>query len=162
MSEHCPNPNCGRPIPPDQAFPWCAACGVWFPESLQLELPKLQEVEAEARRAGKDPWAKFRVRPEVVETCVRCGASFKTDPQRDNLGFRERECPHCHQATVSPLPWAYRIIYWVALCCFVFGFLQALLQRAPAPGVMIILLIVLLLKAITKDLWIVCGRWSPE
>lgn len=160
MSEHCPNPSCGRPVPPDQAFPWCAMCGVWFPESMRLQLLNVLKAEAEARMRGKDPWAKFRAQVEVEETCARCGTRFRASARRDNLGFRKLECPTCHRATVVPLPWGYRLTYWVALSVFAFGLVQEIQVEGRNPGIAIVLLTFLLLQAVVKDLVVVYRQWT--
>lgn len=157
MTENCPNPSCGRPIPPDQAMPWCLACGVRFPESLQLRLPKLQEAKVQASLAKGGVW--------VEETCVRCGTHFRTLALRDFLGFRERECPNCHQVTVSPLPWSYRITYWIF-----FGFLTVASVQVFRKETNLLnqgafyafLLIVALTLAIYTDLEIAYHQWSSR
>lgn len=80
MSEHCPNPSCGRPIPPDQSIPWCLTCGEMFPESLQLRMPKPQEAEFLARREDlrarmAELQAKL-VESETPSLASRWGAGF--------------------------------------------------------------------------------------
>lgn len=156
MNEHCPNPSCGQPIPPDQAMPWCLACGARFPESLQLRLPKLQEAKIQAKLAKGGLW--------VEETCVRCGTHFRTLALRDSLGFLERECPNCHQVMVSPLSGSQRFVYWLF-----FGLLTASFARGFGETDLLsretfyaFLLIVILTCGIYKDLEIVYRQWSSR
>jgi len=44
----CPNPKCGKPIPLNHPYSWCAECGERLPASIQARLPRLRENEARA------------------------------------------------------------------------------------------------------------------
>jgi hypothetical protein len=137
-------------------MPWCLACGARFPESLQLRLPKLQEAKLQARLADEGLW--------VEETCVNCGTHFRTLALRDFLGFRERECPNCHQLTVSPLSGSYRLVYWLFFGLLVFSVVARFREGIPDllnEGALYgLLLLMALLWAISKDLKIVYHQRS--
>ncbi|HYQ85382.1 MAG TPA: hypothetical protein VEP28_15500, partial [Rubrobacter sp.] len=111
--------------------------------------------EARAKLAEEGLW--------VEETCTGCGAPFWTIAERGFLGFRERECPSCHRHMVSPLPWGYRITYWLVFGFFAVFFIQDLreeinlLHKGAFYG---FLLMVALMWAISRDLKAVYRHWS--
>jgi DNA-directed RNA polymerase subunit RPC12/RpoP len=158
MVATCPNAKCSKPIPDDHSYTWCTACGEKLPDSIQLQLPKLQEGRTKAEVAR----VALGSRPEIKEVCARCGADFMTSPKLDFLGFREFTCPICHLRAITPLRWSYRITYWVFLCLWVLCLVQILFDRdgnlrPELAGAF--LLLFYLLSAILKDLRIVYSRW---
>lgn len=47
----CPNPQCGETIREDHPYSWCSKCGEPLPDSIQHQLPKLRQVDANAQSA---------------------------------------------------------------------------------------------------------------
>jgi DNA-directed RNA polymerase subunit RPC12/RpoP len=158
MVATCPNAKCSKPIPDGHSYTWCTACGEKLPESIQLQLTKLQEDRTKAESAR----TALGSRPEIKEICTRCGTHFMTTPRLDFLGFREFTCPNCHLRAITPLRWPYRITYWAFLCLWVLGLVQSLSDRDESLRLGLagaFLLLLYLLSAILKDLRIVYCRW---
>jgi DNA-directed RNA polymerase subunit RPC12/RpoP len=159
MVTNCPIPGCNEPIPYGHPYSWCVRCGERLPETIRLQLTKLQEgrINAEAARAA------LGSQPEIQEICTRCGTHFMASAKLDFLGFREFACPNCHLRAITPLRWSYRITYWVFLCLLALAFAQAFTDNDGSlnPGAAgAFLLLVYLLQAILKDLNIVYHRWT--
>ena len=155
MVANCPIPGCNEPIPYDHPYSWCVRCGERLPETIQLQLTKLQEgrKKAEAARAA------LGSQPETEEICARCSTHFMISAKLDFLGFREFTCPNCHLRVITPLRWSYRITYWVVLCLLVLGLAQTLFDKEDKPGPGVFLLLLYLLSAILKDLKVIYCRW---
>jgi hypothetical protein len=161
MVANCPIPGCNEPIPYDHPYSWCVRCGERLPETIQLQLTKLQEgrMKAEAARAA------LGSQPEIEEICTRCGTHFMASAKLDFLGFREFTCPNCHLQAITPLRWSYRITYWVFLCFWAFALIQIFFYSDGniEPRVVgAFLLLFYLLQAILKDLNIVYHRRTPR
>lgn len=159
MVASCPVPGCNAPIPYDHPYSWCVRCGERLPETVQLQLNKMQEgrMNSEAARAA------LGSQPEIEEICARCGTRFMASAKLDFLGFRELTCPNCHLRAITPLRWSYRITYWVFLCLWGFALVHLFLDRGGKhePGLSgALLLLFYLLRAILKDLNIVYHRWA--
>lgn len=159
MVANCPIPGCNEPVPYDHPYSWCVRCGERLPETIQLQLTKLQEgrMKAEAERAALES------PPKIEEICARCSTHFMASAKLDFLGFRELTCPNCHLRAITPLRWSYRITYWVFLCLWALALTQIFLERGWRfdPGLAgAFLLLFYLLQAILKDLNIVHQRWT--
>lgn len=155
---NCPIPGCNELIADDHPYPWCVRCGERLPETIQLQLRKLQE----GRRKAEAAAAALGSQPETEEICARCGAHFMTSAKLDFLGFREFTCPNCLLRAITPLRWSYRITYWLFMCLWGLGLILSLLNLGLEEIHQIagcFLLLVYLLSAILKDLRIVYFRW---
>jgi DNA-directed RNA polymerase subunit RPC12/RpoP len=152
MVATCPNTNCAKQIPADHSYSWCTACGEQLPESIQIQLTKLQE----GRRNAEVARAALGSQPEIEETCTNCGAHFMASAKLGSLGFREFTCPNCHLRTITPLRWSYRITYWVFLCLWALALIQMFQDGKLDSGFVAVgLWIYYILQAILKDLKIV-------
>lgn len=156
MVATCPNANCAKQIPDDHSYSWCTACGEQLPESIQIQITKLQEEKRNAEVAR----AALGSQPQIEEICTHCGAHFMASAKLDFLGFREFTCPNCHLRAIAPLRWSYRIGYWVFLCLWALAFIQMFQEGKFDLGFAAVSLwIYYLLHAILKDLKSVYHEW---